>query len=92
VAQQQHEDWFERQFDLDETTNHFIVAKNEYNRGWISYLTAVWQMLREKIEAAKVVRLKALQKTAMPEIPKELNDFFEATGHPPTNQKGKRSV
>lgn len=46
----EHEDWFHRQFDLDEKTNHFVIAESEYNHGWITYLTAVWQMLRERIE------------------------------------------
>jgi len=83
VAQQQHEDWFIRQIELDETTNYYILAEQEYNRGWVSYLTAVWQMLREKIEADAAARVKARQQPAKPEIPKELESFFKATGRLP---------
>jgi hypothetical protein len=73
VAQQQHEDWFARQFDLDSTSNHYMLAKEEYNRGWVSYLTAVWQMLREKIEADAAARGKARhQGTPKPELPTNL--------------------
>ncbi len=83
IAQQQHEDWFARQFDLDEGPNYYILAEEEYNRGWVSYLTAVWQMLREKIEADAEARLKVRQQQAEPEIPKELESFFKATGRDP---------
>ena len=78
VAQQQHDDWFERQFNLDETTNHYILAKAEYNRGWVSYMTAVWQMLREKIEADAEARLKARQQgMPKPELPANLKGSTE---------------
>ncbi|MBI4322499.1 MAG: hypothetical protein HY675_28750 [Chloroflexi bacterium] len=84
VAQQQHEDWFARMFDLDEGTNYYILARAEYNRGWVSYLTAVWQMLREKIEADAAARLTARQQQhTKPEVPKHLEDFFRATGRLP---------
>lgn len=84
VAQQQHEDWFARQFELDEGPNYYILAKEEYNRGWISYLMAVWQMLRERIEADAAARLKVRQQQAVkPEIREELKDFFRATGRLP---------
>jgi hypothetical protein len=78
VAQQKHENWFVRQFDLDETTNHYALAKQDYNRGWVSYLTAVWQMLREKIEADAAARMKARkQGIPKPEIPANLKSSSE---------------
>jgi hypothetical protein len=58
-AQAQHKDWFLRMMELDEATNYHTLARQDYNRGWLSYLTAVWQMLREKIEADAAARLKA---------------------------------
>lgn len=87
VAQLKHDDWFERQFNLDQATNHYALAKQDYNRGWVSYMTAVWQMLREKIEADAAERLKARQTPAKPEVPKELESFFKATGRSPSNPK-----
>lgn len=79
-------------FDLDEGTNYYILAKAEYNRGWVSYLTAVWQMLREKIEADAAARLKARQQQPKPEVPKHLEDFFRATGRLPQQaDQGKAS-
>lgn len=75
VAQQQHEDWFVRQFELDEGPNYYILAQQEYSRGWVSYLTAVWQMLREKIEADAAARKKAREQgTPKPELPANLKD------------------
>jgi hypothetical protein len=90
VTQQQHDDWFEWQFNLDSTINHYAIARNDYNRGWISYLTAVWQMLQERIEAAKAERLKALQQTYKPEIPKELDNNIKSIPHTLSNSKKKR--
>lgn len=89
VAQQKHEDWFARQFDLDSTSNHYVLAKEDYNRGWVSYLTAVWQMLRGKIEDDAAARLKARRQPAKPEVPNHLEDFFRATGRHPANLKEK---
>jgi hypothetical protein len=78
VAQQQHEDWFARQFELDETPNYYILAREEYNRGWVSYLTAVWQMLREKIEADAVARKKPASEAHLkPELPSNLKGSAE---------------
>ena len=91
VAQQQHEDWFIRQFNLDSASNHYALAKEEYNRGWVSYLTAVWQMLREKIEADAAAREIVRRQPVEPEIPKDLDNFFKATGRPTANLKDKPS-
>jgi hypothetical protein len=90
VVQQQHDDWFEWQFNLDSNINHYLIARNDYNRGWISYLTAVWQMLQAKIEIAKAERLKALQQTFKPEIPKELDNIFKPIPSSPSNPNDKR--
>jgi hypothetical protein len=74
-AEEVHKDWFHRQRDLDLTTNHILIAKAEYNRGWISYLTVVWQMLRERIEADIIALEKSKQQSELkPEIPEKLAD------------------
>lgn len=78
VAQQQHEDWFVRMNDLDPETDYYAIAKRDYNQGWVSYLTAVWQMLREKIEAAAAAREKARRQVApKPELPANLKGSTE---------------
>jgi|WetSurMetagenome_2_1015567.scaffolds.fasta_scaffold00449_23 hypothetical protein len=83
IAQQQHEDWFARMFDLDEGTEYYSIAKRDYNRGWVSYLTAIWQMLRDKIEAEAEARLRARQQQTKPEVPKHLEDSVGVTGDLP---------
>ncbi len=74
-AQRKHEDWFDRQFELDERPNHYIVAKQDYNRGWVSYLTAVWQIFRSRIKADDAVLEKERQESKIkPELPINLVD------------------
>jgi hypothetical protein len=41
--------WFDRQWELDETSNPHIIAKSKYYEGWFLYITAVWQMVKDKI-------------------------------------------
>jgi hypothetical protein len=90
-AQHKHEDWFDRQFELDERPNYYMVAKRDYSRGWVSYLTAVWQMVRSRITADDAVWEKTRQQSQpKAELPKELEGFFKATGRSPIDQKGKR--
>jgi hypothetical protein len=62
-AQQKHEDWFERQFELDERPNYYILAKQNYNTGWVTYLTAVWQMVRARIKADDATWERAQQQS-----------------------------
>lgn len=74
----QHDDWFDRMYDLDPETNYYAIAKQDYNQGWISYLTAVWQMLQDKIKSDEEARVKARQQN-MPntELPSKLKDNKE---------------
>ncbi|MFC1945670.1 hypothetical protein ACFLW1_00555 [Chloroflexota bacterium] len=46
--QVEHEKWFERQFDIDndEGPNHYVLAQERYNKGWVAYLTSVWDMAK----------------------------------------------
>ncbi len=78
AAQHKHEDWFARQFELDSAPNYYVLAREEYNRGWVSYLTAVWQMLRERIEADAAAREKHCQQSPpKPELPANLKTSTE---------------
>jgi hypothetical protein len=72
-AQRKHEDWFERQFELDERPNYYMLAKQNYSKGWVSYLTAVWQMVRSRIKDDDVTWERARQQSKPnPEIPANL--------------------
>ena len=73
-ARMKHDDWFNRQFELNERPNYYLTAEQEYNRGWVSYLTAVWQMVRSRIATQDIAWEKArLQNIPKPEIPANLN-------------------
>ena len=39
--------WFTRQNELDENSNPYQRSEEEYERGWLSYITAVWEMVKE---------------------------------------------
>lgn len=46
--QHEHKEWFSRQIELDEEgPNPYLQAEAEYERGWLSYLTAVWEMAKQ---------------------------------------------
>ena len=57
----EHDGWFARQIELDESANPYITAKQDYHRGWLSYLTAVWQMVKEQIADDKAAMEKILK-------------------------------
>ncbi|MBI2847039.1 MAG: hypothetical protein HYX82_04070 [Chloroflexi bacterium] len=44
----ENKEWFYRQYELDENTDHHQQAESAYTRGLLSYLTAVWQMVSVK--------------------------------------------
>jgi len=45
--QHEHKEWFARQIELDEDApNPYLRAEEDYEKGWISYLTAVWDMVK----------------------------------------------
>jgi hypothetical protein len=63
----EHEEWFQRQIDLEQVdlevhSNPYIEAEKIYNRGWVSYVTAVWQMVKDRIAADAVTRQKEREK------------------------------
>ena len=52
--QHEHREWFERQCELDEESNPYMQAKEEYERGWMSYVIAVWEMAKQPIEGKDI--------------------------------------
>ena len=64
----EHEEWFQRQIDLEQSdlevhSNPYIEAEKIYNRGWVFYVTAVWQMVKDRIAADALTRQKEREKT-----------------------------
>lgn len=59
----EHDEWFARQIELDESVNPYIEAEKDYLRGWLSYLTAVWQMVKEHIAADTVTMEKTIKES-----------------------------
>ena len=51
--QAEHEQWFIQQFDSDWDTNHYMVAQEEYERGWTSYLIAILNLANEETDDEK---------------------------------------
>ncbi|MFC1917923.1 hypothetical protein ACFLXH_04645 [Chloroflexota bacterium] len=52
--QAEHEDWFMQQCELDWDTNPYLIAQEEYVRGWTSYLIAILDMAEKPIEETSV--------------------------------------
>ncbi|MFC1860372.1 hypothetical protein ACFLYC_02220 [Chloroflexota bacterium] len=44
----EHKEWFTRQSELDLEYNYYQKAKDDYERGWTSYVIAVWDMVRNQ--------------------------------------------
>ncbi len=61
--QQEHQEWFYWQIELDEKTNHFQQAHRIYNRGWLSYVTSVWQLVKDRVEAYATIQEAAISAT-----------------------------
>ena len=71
--QYENQDWFYRQVEMDDAVNHIQVAETLYANSWLSYVTAVWQMVREGISAEARVREEALKNSRLePEVPAHL--------------------
>lgn len=50
----EHREWFSRQIELNEVgPNPYLKAEEDYEKGWISYLTAVWNMVNQRVPAKK---------------------------------------
>ncbi len=74
----EHDEWFSRQIELDAASNPYVWAKSEFYEGWFSYVTAVWQMVKDRVaadaEAREESREKAQDKL---EIPTHLGEFHD---------------
>ncbi|OGO23674.1 MAG: hypothetical protein A2Z28_05880 [Chloroflexi bacterium RBG_16_51_9] len=70
---QEREKWFERQIELDESVSPYIEARKDYTRGWLSYLTVVWQMVKDQIAAERAI----LQKKSNEVGEKDLREGFK---------------
>lgn len=48
--QAEHEEWFIQQFDEDSNANPYLIAQEEYERGWTSYLIAILNLASEETD------------------------------------------
>ena len=66
--------WFKRQYEIDGIDIR-TQAETEYIRGWLSHITAVWQMVKERIAADVAARRKAKEESKeKPVIPDNLRE------------------
>jgi hypothetical protein len=73
--QYENQDWFYRQVEMDESVNHIQVAEALYTSSWLSYVTAVWQMVKHGIAAEAKEREEELAKSrSEPEGPVHLKN------------------
>ncbi len=71
--QNENKEWFCRQYALDDNTNHNQQAESAYDLGWLSYVLAVWQMVKDGIAEDTKAREEALRETS---ADKELSDHL----------------
>ncbi len=75
--------------ELDENTNPHMWAKTEYYHGWFSYVTAVWQMVKNRITADAIKRQKEREKAGSKvDVPEKLRNIEEA--NPKTTERQNR--
>lgn len=46
--QREHEEWFTQQYDIDPNSNPYLIANQEYEKGWTSYLIAILNSVKEE--------------------------------------------
>lgn len=51
--QAEHKEWFIQQFELDLDANPYLIAQEEYERGWTSYLIAILNMANHDTDNEK---------------------------------------
>lgn len=71
---EEHKTWFSRQMELNEKVDPHTWAKTEYYRGWFSYVTAVWQMVKDKIAANATATEKRFEETRQKSLAEGLKD------------------
>jgi len=71
----EHKEWFERQFELDENTDHLQQAKEAYDRGWLFYILRIQELLKERIAADAKAHERSLKEArAKIELPDHLEN------------------
>jgi len=50
----EHKEWFMRQSELELEYNYHQKAEYDYERGWTSYVIAVWEMVKQPIKEKDV--------------------------------------
>ena len=68
----EHQEWFIRQIEEDEATNHHKLADDEYRRAWIAYVTVVWQRVQQLRREGTQALLDARVARPEPEVPDHL--------------------
>jgi len=48
--QGEHEEWFIQQFNKDSDANPYLIAREEYERGWTTYLIAILGMTEQEAD------------------------------------------
>ncbi len=51
----EHEEWFTRQSELEFEYNYHQKAEHDYERGWTSYVIAVWEMAKQPAKEKEAV-------------------------------------
>ena len=68
----EHAEWFIWRCELDETGNPYITAESEYTRGWLAYVTAVWQQVDKRRRAHAKEMVDQRKSRMQPEVPARL--------------------
>ena len=68
----EHAEWFIWQCELDQTGNPYISAEREYTRGWLAYVTAVWQQVDQRRRARAKEMVDQRESLTQPEVPQHL--------------------
>ena len=68
----EHAEWFIWQCELDENGNPYIRAEREYTRGWLAYVTAVWQHVDQRRRARAKEMVDQRKSRPQPEVPARL--------------------
>ncbi|MDO8750465.1 MAG: hypothetical protein Q7K03_04905 [Dehalococcoidia bacterium] len=61
-----YKEWFEHQYefyDVEEARDRIDQAEQEYTRSYLTYVTSVWQMVKDRVAADAMIREKALAET-----------------------------
>jgi hypothetical protein len=76
--QYENQAWFYRQVEMDDALNHIQIAETLYTNSWLSYVTAVWQMVRDGIAAEAKDREEVAKNARLePEVPDHLRRYGE---------------